>query len=143
MRSPMTFRLRHPSFLLLASLFTLLVVRNPARAAKAEPAGKQLYLQYCASCHGTDGRGDGPAAAALKTPPTDLTTIAQRNGGKFDERQLMASIDGERFVAAHGSREMPVWGQVFDEELKSSRHAERVRLLRAQVLVDYLRTLQR
>jgi mono/diheme cytochrome c family protein len=107
------------------------------------PTGEALYVRYCASCHGLDGRGNGPVAPALQQPPPDLTTMAQRSGGRFDERQAMAVIDGERLVEAHGPRQMPVWGVVFDEELKEEPFGTRVRLLRAQVLAEYLRTLQR
>lgn len=104
--------------------------------------GVALYGSYCASCHGAAARGDGPVAAALRTPPPDLTTLAGR-AGRFDEADLIAVIDGRRLVAAHGPREMPVWGAVFDQELAGQPHAGRTTLLRAQVLADYLRTLQR
>ena len=105
------------------------------------PPGVALYARYCASCHGTAARGDGPVAAALRSPPPDLTTLARQPHG-FDDAGLIAVIDGRRLVAAHGPREMPVWGAVFDQELAGQPHAERVTLLRAQVLADYLRTLQ-
>jgi mono/diheme cytochrome c family protein len=119
----------------------LLAAPRLAAAAPAEPAGKPLYLQYCASCHGVDGRGGGPVASSLREPPPDLTTMAQRSGGSFDLRATMTIIDGERAVAAHGTREMPVWGEVFGSEGKAL--ATRVRLLRTQVLAEYLGTLQR
>jgi mono/diheme cytochrome c family protein len=127
----------------LASLCLLLLGAESARGDAAEPAGKPLYVQYCASCHGLAGRGDGPVASSMRQPPPDLTTLAQRSGGRFDEREAMAVIDGARLVAAHGPREMPVWGAVFDKELEEAPFGARVRLLRAQVLADYLRTLQR
>lgn len=73
--------------------------------------GQKLYKQYCASCHGVDGKGDGPAAAALKVAPADLTAI-QQPGEKFPFESVRVSIDGERAVTAHGTREMPVWGTV-------------------------------
>src|SRR5512145_632290 len=79
-------------------------------------AGRDTYLRYCASCHGLEGRGNGSVAASLKAPPTDLTQIAKRNGGVFDERAVMATIDGRRAVAQHGTRDMPVWGAVFEDE---------------------------
>ena len=109
----------------------------------AEPTGQALYVRYCASCHGTDGRGQGPVADSLKQPPPDLTTLAQRTGGHLDERQLMAVIDGERLVRAHGPRDMPVWGAIFDKELEDEPFGFRVRLLRAQILAEYVATLQR
>lgn len=108
----------------------------------AEPSGAALYQQYCASCHGIDGRGTGPVVPSLRQPPPDLTTIAQRSGG-FDERAMMAIIDGERLAQAHGPREMPVWGVIFDKELEDAPYGQRVRLLRSQILAEYLRSLQR
>lgn len=129
-----------PGHLLIASLLVLLC--GACEREPAHPSGAILYQQYCASCHGLTGRGDGPVAAAFKQPPPDLTTIAQRAGGHFDERQIMAVIDGERLVAVHGPREMPVWGAVFDKELQEAPFGLRVRLLRAQVLADYLNSLQ-
>jgi mono/diheme cytochrome c family protein len=75
--------------------------------------GKDLYRDYCAVCHGPEGKGNGPAAVALKTPPPDLTTIAKRHG-KFSAREVQDQITGtERMASAHGTREMPMWGPVF------------------------------
>lgn len=108
----------------------------------SHPSGAALYVQYCASCHGAAGKGDGPVAASLRTPPSDLTTVARRSGGSFNEADVMAVIDGRRVISAHGTREMPVWGRVFEEELKDSSYPGYTSLLRAQVLADYLRTLQ-
>ena len=76
-------------------------------------SGVEMYRTWCASCHGTQGKGDGPAAAALKKPPADLTQIAKKNGGKFPTEKIQNYIDGTSAVAAHGSRDMPVWGAFF------------------------------
>lgn len=77
-------------------------------------SGKDLHREYCAVCHGVDGKGDGPAAAALKVAPADLTQIAKRNGGKFPELKIQHMINGEADeVSAHGSKDMPVWGHIF------------------------------
>src|SRR5512144_687959 len=72
--------------------------------------GEQEFSRNCAVCHGNDGHGNGPAAPALRTPPADLTRIAERRGGKFPDAEIAAKIDGRFEVIAHGSREMPVWG---------------------------------
>jgi len=78
--------------------------------------GKQLYQAYCASCHGADATGNGPFASALRVPPSDLTRIAQRNGGMFPMGRIERIIAGEEPLASgHGSREMPVWGPVFSQ----------------------------
>ncbi len=75
--------------------------------------GRQLYLSACASCHGTDGTGDGPVTAALKTAPPDITRLAEQHGGQFPRELVIATIAGERNIPAHGTREMPVWSQRF------------------------------
>jgi hypothetical protein len=107
-----------------------------------EPAGDLLYRRYCASCHGVQGKADGPVAASLKRPPSDLTTLARRSGGRFDERYVIAVIDGERLVAEHGLRDMPVWGIVFDKELRDEPYTGYTVLLRARLLSEYLRSIQ-
>jgi mono/diheme cytochrome c family protein len=75
--------------------------------------GPDLYRLYCATCHGRDGTGNGPAAAALKVPPPDLTLLARRRNGVFPSRDVEAIIRGGTVVAAHGSDAMPVWGPIF------------------------------
>jgi mono/diheme cytochrome c family protein len=78
--------------------------------------GAQIFRDYCAACHGTGGKGDGPAARALRHAPPDLTLLAHRNGGRFPRDRVKAIIGGqEQSAAAHGSREMPVWGPVFHQ----------------------------
>jgi mono/diheme cytochrome c family protein len=108
----------------------------------APPSGAAMYQRYCASCHGSAGKGDGPVASSLQRPPADLTRIAKRAGGRFDEAVLLAIIDGRRQVATHGPREMPVWGAVFDEELEGQPYKRYTGLLQSQLLVDFLRSLQ-
>ncbi len=76
-------------------------------------SGAEMYKSYCAVCHGTDGKGTGPAAEALKVPPTDLTVLAQKNGGKYPAMRVAAVIRGEETLAAHGTKEMPIWGHLF------------------------------
>jgi mono/diheme cytochrome c family protein len=88
-------------------------VNKPLAPRAVAASGKQTYVQYCASCHGIDARGDGPAASMLKTPPSDLTTLAQRHGGKFPHKYVFDALRfGTRFVA-HGSSDMPIWGPIF------------------------------
>lgn len=76
-------------------------------------SGKSMYLAYCASCHGNDGKGNGPAARALKLPPRDLTQLAAENGGRFPENEVIHTIKGDSSAPSHGSKDMPVWGPVF------------------------------
>jgi mono/diheme cytochrome c family protein len=76
-------------------------------------AGAEMYLNYCASCHGLDGTGAESASLAVKNHGIDLTTLAQRNHGRFPSARVRAAIRGEMRVAAHGSKNMPVWGSAF------------------------------
>lgn len=77
--------------------------------------GPDLFRAYCATCHGVDGKGNGPVAPALNTKLTDLTTIAQRNGGMFPVKRVRSIISGDDLVLGHGSREMPIWGPIFHQ----------------------------
>ena len=72
-----------------------------------------MFTSYCAACHGKDGKGTGPAAEALKVPPTNLTSLAAKNGGKYPSMKVSSVIRGEDVLAAHGSRDMPIWGRLF------------------------------
>jgi mono/diheme cytochrome c family protein len=74
--------------------------------------GKQMFNSYCAPCHGADGRGHGPAAMALKTPPIDLTTLARMNHGKYPDAHVLAVMQFGSAIPAHGSQEMPIWGPI-------------------------------
>ncbi len=76
-------------------------------------SGKDMYVTYCAVCHGTDGKGGGPAASALKVASTDLTLLSKNNGGKYPSLKVTSAIEGESGHPAHGSKEMPVWGALF------------------------------
>jgi mono/diheme cytochrome c family protein len=107
-----------------------------------EATGAELYTVHCASCHGPEGAGDGPVAAGLATAPSDLRTIAARNGGTFDEAAVLAVIDGRRQVAVHGPRDMPVWGTILTEEKRGEPMPVYRAMGDARALVDYLRTLQ-
>jgi len=76
-------------------------------------SGEEMYLNYCAVCHGKDGKGAGPAASALKVPPTDLSKLSANAGGKYPALHVSSVIRGEAELAAHGSKDMPVWGPLF------------------------------
>ena len=106
-------------------------------------AGEQSFRELCASCHGFDARGDGPQASALVTPPPDLTRIAERNGGRFSMPEIAAKIDGRQMPGAHGSSEMPAWGEILSGQVEDPEMAERI--VRGQVLeiLVYLESIQR
>jgi len=110
-----------------------------AKVAPTSPAsGKAMFSEYCAVCHGVDAKGHGPASPALKTQPSDLTSLAARNGGKFPEFRVYEFIKGSDDVPAHGSREMPVWGDVFN----SMQHEQAVTSMRITNLTNYIKSLQ-
>ena len=99
--------------------------------------GAQLYREHCAVCHGVDAKGNGPAAAALKRPPSDLTQISSKNAGKFPEIAVKLKIkNGE--VREHGTVEMPMWGILLTPNGHSSTDAE----MRILALLQYLQKIQ-
>ena len=103
--------------------------------------GKIIFRQTCASCHGKDALGAGPVAKSLKTPPADLTRIAARRGG-FSADAVAAFVDGRENVAAHGPREMPVWGESLAQAV-SDKDVREARIARAiQMVVQYVETIQ-
>jgi len=102
-------------------------------------AGRDLFQFYCATCHGRDGKGGGPAVEALRAPPPDLTTIAVRNGGTFPKAHVEAVVTGGRGMpSAHGSPEMPIWGPIF-QGLDPNDRLNRVRIAN---IVEYLASIQ-
>ena len=132
---------------LLASAAGLGWTVNAALAADEAPiysatVGKVTYATYCASCHGVDARGAGDIAATLAKKPTDLTRVTAKNDGVFPAERMQAVIDGRVEVAEHGSREMPVWGDLFlwpeDDSPERRSHVER----KIGELVAYLRSVQ-
>ncbi len=102
-------------------------------------SGKGMFTNYCAACHGAEGKGNGPAAEALKTPPSDLTALSKNNGGKYPAFKVASAIRGESAVGAHGSKEMPVWGDLF--RAISGGHQTEVDQ-RVANLVSYVKSLQ-
>jgi len=107
--------------------------------------GEDLYLELCAVCHGSGGKGDGPAAAAMTKPMPDLTVLAAKNEGKFPRDAVEDSITGESRVVSHGTIDMPIWGQIFEDAARSDWKAfrrEGQAKQRIFNLTEYLATLQ-
>jgi mono/diheme cytochrome c family protein len=129
---------------MLAALVFAVAPQAAAQQVKTEPIqapsgvdGATTFRAYCAQCHGITGRGDGPAAKALKIPPADLTQIAKRHNGQFPASDVRNTISGDHSMPSHGTREMPMWGPVF----RSVENAS-VTELRVVNLVKYLEQLQ-
>src|SRR5438477_4412815 len=109
------------------------ITRTPSNS------GREMYDSYCAVCHGKDAKGNGPAASAMKTPPADLTLLAQKNGGKYPAQHVAAVIRGQASTPSHGSQDMPVWGPLFSSI--SQGHTAQVHQ-RISNVVSYIDTLQ-
>ena len=123
-------------------LLFFLAVGTSAGAAETD-SGKQLYMQYCSSCHGMEGRGNGPVTPYLKIKVPDLTLLKKNNKGIYPVSKVMSAIDGSRAVRAHGDREMPVWGEIFRKETEGAKYGELTALLKGKLIAEYVATLQR
>lgn len=114
-----------------------------APVVQSDPtSGKQMYTDYCAPCHGKDGKGDGPAASAMKTSPANLALLAKNNGGKYPAAHVSAVLTFGAENAAHGSKNMPIWGQLFQSLNWSSSTREMEAKQRINNLNNYLESLQ-
>jgi len=113
------------------------ITRGPAQ--QTDPtSGVEMYLSHCAVCHGPDGKGNGPAAPALKQSPSDLTQLSKKNGGKFPDMRFATVVQGDSVVPAHGSRDMPMWGDIF----RSLERNDAIVKLRVHNLAEYVASLQ-
>ena len=101
-------------------------------------SGKEMFVTYCAVCHGQDGRGAGPAAAALKMPPANLTQLAAMNKGKYPDLKVMQTLSAKD-VVAHGSQEMPVWGDLLKSVSRDSNDIVHIRIAN---LTSYIESIQ-
>jgi len=120
---------------------TILLV--PSIAARKNPAigpsGHDIFMDRCAACHGEDGKGNGPAVGALKVAPADLTLLAQRNGGAFPVERVKEILGGWADIPAHGSREMPIWGDLLNAKNPVNQQAANDQF---KSLVVYLESIQ-
>ena len=121
-------------------LVWLLFASTGAEAEEKESLsewGKELFSVYCVACHGFSGKGDGAFAPALKTRPANLTLLSKNHGGQFPRSLVIQFITGDTAVAAHGTREMPVWGVIFSRQ--GGTYTERTKV---QALADYIESIQ-
>jgi mono/diheme cytochrome c family protein len=110
--------------ILVLSASAMMVAQQPAPkktidrvpiAPTSMASGEEMYMAYCAACHGKEGRGDGPAASEFKTAPSNLTLLSAKNNGKFPELDVASVLQWgpKTTTKAHGSKDMPVWGTLF------------------------------
>lgn len=111
-----------------------IVKKGPAPVTSPSD-GQQMFMSYCAPCHGRTGKGDGPAARALTPRPSDLTQLAKRHGGSLSQKDLEDKMNGLTASPAHGSTDMPVWGPMF----RQMRGNDQVRM---HNLKEYIDTIQ-
>jgi mono/diheme cytochrome c family protein len=111
------------------------VKKEAIKPTAASDAGK-MFDSYCAVCHGKDGKGGGPAAKAFAKAPADLTKLSTRNGGTFPDVHVRRYIEGLDEVAAHGSRDMPMWGDLFRSLNRDTAQ------IRIAGLAEYLKAMQ-
>jgi mono/diheme cytochrome c family protein len=137
------------SRVVVALVFSFALGSDHVQANEDMPTVEQDFQFHCAACHGADGKGDGPVARVLKIEPPDLTRIAERNGGVFPEAVISGTISGLDMPISHGTREMPVWGDLFiGEILSGSTSIEETQEATAEVtdrirrLVKYIETIQ-
>jgi mono/diheme cytochrome c family protein len=109
----------------------------------ADYSGEEVYLTFCGSCHGPEGRGNGPVASTLNVLVPDLTRLSERNDGRFPGLEVLETIDGRAPIVAHGPRTMPVWGYEFWIEEGADIAAEATARDVIERLVEHLRSIQR
>lgn len=138
-------RLIHPGMMLAGSALLLLITFVTMTGCNDTPApiarGHASYDAYCQSCHGTDGKGNGQIATILNNHPANLTHLAVRNHGTFPIDLVYNTIDGRDVSEAHGTREMPIWGNIWSDKDGTPIEREIVDQ-RINELVEYIRTLQ-
>lgn len=129
-----------PVLVLMSSLPSFSQEKKAVMKYTASLSGQEMFQTWCATCHGTDAKGNGPAAAALKRAPPDLTQLSKQNHGKFPVERVRSFIDGTGTPStpAHGAREMPVWGNA----LKAVGADPTAITYRVVTLASYVESLQ-
>jgi mono/diheme cytochrome c family protein len=107
------------------------------------PSGKDLFIEHCAQCHGSDGTGNGPMASTLNVKPADLTTLSKRANGKFDAARIADIIRYGGDISGHGTRAMPIWGLVFSNEAHGGKGGAAYSRRAVIELKTYLQSIQK
>ena len=138
----------------LVAIGAILVASGGQTLAEEFDRGKAEYQSSCGTCHGRDGKGNGPVSAELKVPPPDLTVLAKKNSGVFPLNSVYEIIDGRKSVIAHGTRDMPIWGDRYTpeanwvliprpfENILGLYDPETVVRMRILTVIDYLNRIQ-
>ncbi len=140
MKTPVVLFLVTTGFALFAVGQSTKEVKKVRVSSTRADSGAEMFRAYCAACHGMDGKGAGPAADALKTPPADLTTLTQKSGGKFPTARVVHIMEGADEIHAHGSSDMPLWGPIFHS---LSPGNDSIVKLRISNLSKYIESLQK
>jgi mono/diheme cytochrome c family protein len=118
------------------------VIKKAPMKLTAADSGEEMYAEYCAVCHGKEGKGDGPAASELKVAPPDLSTLAKRNNGKYPSDHVAAVLSFGTSTPAHGTSDMPIWGRLLGWS-GSALGTEPAKVqLRIANLTTYIKSLQ-
>jgi mono/diheme cytochrome c family protein len=126
------------------------IAQQPAPTIKTVPIqrtsivdGHQMFTAYCAVCHGANGKGNGPAAQAMKVPPTDLTLLSQKSGGTFPANHVAMVLQFGIENSAHGSAQMPIWGDLMRTLAPSASDGDTLVHQRINNIVDYIKQIQK
>jgi mono/diheme cytochrome c family protein len=138
-----------------AAIVAFAIVSGGQAVAEVLDPGKAEYHSSCAPCHGMDGKGNGPISAELKAMPPDLSVVAKKNNGVFPFNSVYEMIDGRKTVIAHGTRDMPIWGDRYAPELTKALiprpsenllslfyDPEAIVRMRILAVIDYLNRIQ-
>jgi len=131
----MTFLVLTPALALAQQPATTPTIKHDTAKMTKSNDGAQMYTEYCAVCHGKDGKGNGPAATALKAKPADLTQLGKQHGGEISAKDFEDKVTGKMMTPAHGAQDMPIWGPVF-----STLGNEQLRLYNVRKYVESLQS---
>ena len=129
-------------YYLLACLTLCLITRTSVGADYTTYSGEKLFQRFCAACHGTQAKGDGPVASSLAVQAPNLRELTLRNKGTFPAEKIVRIIDGRTLLNPHGSRSMPVWGDEFLRAEAGDPVAEQETADMIKKMVEYLRSIQ-
>ena len=129
--------------LIFITLFSFLLITSYTFAQDSDDViGKKYFVTYCASCHGSSGKGDGPIVNFLKRKPVDLTQLTRNNNNSFPFDRIWGVFDGTYVFAEHGSSEMPIWGYKFIRETQEENEPNTVAKAKALDIILYLQVIQ-